>query len=261
MKIGSSSFLLNPFLACYPKTPKTMTIQDVRSLAYRGEGKFVEFKRKVEYPEKIIREMVAFANTKGGHLLIGIDDDGSVPGLKYAEEGIYALEQALEKWCRPKIEYEVEVVPVSHKKSVISFHIKESKKKPHYVLTNHIVEESTTAPAQHLKLQSLEQKVISTRKKRAYVRVEDKSLQASREVWEILKRNRKPKDIKFSYGEKEKILMKFLGEHETITLNEFKKVARLSYFSASRTLILLVLANVLEIIPQEKEDIFRLRPS
>jgi hypothetical protein len=55
--------------------------------------------------------------------------------------------------------------------------------------------------------------------------------------------------------------MKFLGEHETITLNEFKKVARLSYFSASRTLILLVLANVLEIIPQEKEDIFRLRPS
>jgi len=38
-----------------------MTIQDVRSLAYRGEGKFVEFKRKVEYPEKIIREMVAFA--------------------------------------------------------------------------------------------------------------------------------------------------------------------------------------------------------
>jgi predicted HTH transcriptional regulator len=238
-----------------------MTIQDVRSLAYRGEGKFVEFKRKVEYPEKIIREMVAFANTKGGHLLIGIDDDGSVPGLKYAEEGIYALEQALEKWCRPKIEYEVEIVPVSHKKSVISFHIKESKKKPHYVLTNHSVEESPIASAQQSKAHLPGKNgAVHPRKKRAYVRVEDKSLQASREVWEILRRNRKPKDIKFSYGEKEKKLMEFLHEHETITLNEFKKVARLSYFRASRTLILLVLANVLEIIPQEKEDIFRLRP-
>jgi predicted HTH transcriptional regulator len=238
-----------------------MTIQDVRSLAYRGEGKFIEFKRKVEYPEKIIREMVAFANTKGGHLLIGIDDDGTMPGLKYAEEGIYALELALEKWCRPKIEYEGEGVPVSRKKSVISFHIKESKKKPHYVLTGYIVEEGAAISGQKSKIYPSDKNgTVHSRKKRAYVRVEDKSLQASREVWEILKRNRKPKDIKFSYGEKEKILMKFLGEHETITLNEFKKVARLSYFRASRTLILLVLANVLEIIPQEKEDIFRLRP-
>ncbi len=238
-----------------------MTIQDVQSLAYRGEGKYVEFKRKVEYPEKIIREIVAFANTKGGHLLIGIDDDGSVPGLKYAEEEIYALEQALEKWCRPKIEYEVEIVPVSRKKSVISFYIKESKKKPHYVIAHHNGQEYKAALGQAPKRQSLaEEATRPTRKKRAYVRVEDKSLQASREVWEILKRNQKPKDIKFSYGEKEKKLMEFLNEHEIITLREFKKLAGLSYFSASRTLILLVLANVLEVIPQEKEDVFRLRP-
>ena len=235
-----------------------MKIQDVRSLAYRGEGAFVEFKRKVEYPEKIIREIVAFANTKGGYLLIGIDDDGTLPGIKYAEEDMYAIEKALKKWCRPEIEYKVEIVPVSRKKSILSFHIKESKKKPHYVLLGDIMAETNTSPIQkvypHAKNGTL------PRKKRAYVRVDDKSLQASREVWEIMKRNRKPKDIKFSYGEKEKILMKFLNEHGTITLKEFKEAAGLSYFRASRTLVLLVLANVLEIVPQEKEDIFKLRP-
>lgn len=238
-----------------------MTIQDVRSLAYRGEGTFVEFKRKVEYPEKIIREMVAFANTKGGYLLIGIDDDGTMPGLKYAEEGIYAIEKALKKWCRPQLEYEVEIVPVSRKKSIISFHVKESKKKPHYVLENHTMTDHINWVGQETDISAQDKNgPVHRQKKRAYVRVDDKSLQASREVWEILKRNRKPRNIKFTYGEKEKILMKLLSEHGTITLREFKKAAGLSYFRASKTLVLLVLANVLEIVPQEKEDIFKLRP-
>jgi len=233
-----------------------MTIEDVRSLAYRGEGKFVEFKRKVEYPEKIIREMVAFANTKGGHLFIGIDDDGSMPGIRDAEEGIYAIEKALEKWCRPAIDYRVETVPLSRKKSIVSFYVKESTKKPHFVLFDQIMTETAlTATKNHIK-----KRPSATSKKRAYVRVEDKSLQASREVWEILKRSRNPKDIRFSYGEKEQKLMKFLNENESITLKEFRKVAGLSYFRASKTLVLLVLANVLEIIPREKEDIFKLRP-
>ncbi len=232
-----------------------MTIEDVRSMAYRGEGKFVEFKRKVEYPEKVIREMVAFANTKGGHLFIGIDDDGSMPGIRDAEEGIYAIEKALEKWCRPAIDYQVETVPLSRKKSIVSFYVKESTKKPHYVLFNQIMAEAVTATKNHTK-----NGASSIPKKRAYVRVEDKSLQASREVREILKRNRNPKDIRFSYGEKEQKLMEFLNENETITLKEFRKVAGLSYFRASKTLVLLVLANVLEIIPREKEDIFKLRP-
>src|SRR5690606_34344630 len=145
-------------------------------------------------------------------------------------------------------EYEVEIVPISRKKSIISFHVKESKKKPHYVLGNHTmtaslkwVEQETDPPRQH------KNGLVHKQKKRAYVRVDDKSLQASREVWEILKRNRNPRDIKFTYGEKEKILMKWLSEHGTITLKEFKKAAGLSYFRASKTLVLLVLANVLEV--------------
>ena len=96
-------------------------------------------------------------------------------------------------------------------------------------------------------------------RKRAYIRVADRSVQASKEVWEILRRGRNPRDIVFTYGRKEEILMKALGEFDKITLNEFAKLANLPRFLASKTLVRLVLANVLQIHPQESEDFFTLK--
>ena len=42
-----------------------------------GEGPDVEFKRQFSSPEKIAKEIIAFANTRGGYLLFGVDDDNS----------------------------------------------------------------------------------------------------------------------------------------------------------------------------------------
>ncbi|WPP53447.1 AlbA family DNA-binding domain-containing protein [Catalinimonas niigatensis] len=224
-----------------------MSMQEIQRLVSRGEGENIEFKRKVAHPEKIIREIVAFANTKGGNLLIGVDDNGSIPGIKFADEEIFVLEKAIREWCRPKLEYEIEVVQINGKKSVVHYKIKESEKKPHYVLN----EEQKNVT--HHKTQ------LRKHKGKAYVRFEDKSLQASPEVWKILKRGRKPRDMKFTFGEKEKLLMEYLEKHAYITLSEFSRLARLPRFRASQTLVLLVLANVLKIIPREKEDIFMLK--
>ncbi|MDF9800970.1 uncharacterized protein YuzE [Catalinimonas alkaloidigena] len=224
-----------------------MSMQEIQRLVSRGEGENIEFKRKVAHPEKIIREIVAFANTKGGNLLIGVDDNGNIPGIKFADEEIFVLEKAIRQWCRPKLDYEVDVVPINGKKSVVHYRIKESEKKPHYVLN---------ANLQHPKPRSQR---IRSPKGKAYVRFEDKSLQASPEVWKILKRGRKPRDMKFTFGEKEKLLMEYLDSHSHITLTEFTRLAHLPRFRASQTLVLLVLANVLKIIPREKEDIFMLK--
>ena len=60
-------------------------IHELKRLALEGEGLQLEFKRKASHPEKIVRELIAFANTEGGTLLIGVDDDGSIPGLKYPD--------------------------------------------------------------------------------------------------------------------------------------------------------------------------------
>jgi len=213
-----------------------MTFQELKSLVVKGESEILEFKRKVAHPEKIVKEIVAFANTRGGLLLIGVDDNGTLPGLKFADEEKYVLEAALQKYCKPEIEYTFQTINLSEKKAVICYTIMESKNKPHYVIED-----------------------FTTNWGRAYVRVADKSVQASKEVREILKRSRKQKDIKFHFGEKERLLMSFLEEYKEITLTQFQKLAGISKYMASKTLVLLVLANVLIIKPNEKEDIYLLK--
>ncbi|MFN8691847.1 MAG: ATP-binding protein, partial [Cyclobacteriaceae bacterium] len=77
-----------------------------------------------------------------------------------------------------------------------------------------------------------------------------------REMAEIVRRAKKEKDTRFHYGEAEQKLMAYLGMNPHITLDQFRALARLSRFQASRKLILLVLARVLQILPTEKGDLY-----
>lgn len=95
--------------------------------------------------------------------------------------------------------------------------------------------------------------------KKAYVRVGDKSVQASREVREILKGEQAERDIRFHYGEKERKLMQHLDEHNSITVDLFAAIAGISRRIASRTLVLLVLAHVLDIHPSDVMDKYTTR--
>ncbi|MBP5157011.1 MAG: ATP-binding protein, partial [Treponema sp.] len=46
-----------------------------------SENISIEFKSAQVRPESVAREMVAFSNSYGGTLYIGVEDDGSVSGL------------------------------------------------------------------------------------------------------------------------------------------------------------------------------------
>ncbi len=46
-----------------------------------GENSFVEFKEERVHPESLAKEMAAFANTEGGAIFIGVNDDGSIGGM------------------------------------------------------------------------------------------------------------------------------------------------------------------------------------
>jgi Predicted transcriptional regulator containing an HTH domain and an uncharacterized domain shared with the mammalian protein Schlafen len=59
-----------------------MRYRELLELIEEGENIQCEFKRKFSTPEKIAREMIAFANTKGGYLLFGVDDDKKFLVLK-----------------------------------------------------------------------------------------------------------------------------------------------------------------------------------
>jgi ATP-dependent DNA helicase RecG len=60
-----------------PIKPRT-TKKDLQFILSEGEGYLVEFKESMN--DSIAREMVAFANSSGGRIFIGISDDGRVVG-------------------------------------------------------------------------------------------------------------------------------------------------------------------------------------
>ena len=47
----------------------------------RGEGKTLEFKEALPASERLVKTIVAFANTGGGKILIGVKDDGTIVGI------------------------------------------------------------------------------------------------------------------------------------------------------------------------------------
>ena len=63
-----------------------MNRTELTELIQNGENSGVEFKRDDVLPEKIAKEMAAFLNLDGGHILLGIENDGTVSGLSREPE-------------------------------------------------------------------------------------------------------------------------------------------------------------------------------
>jgi len=202
----------------------------LQKLVAQGEGSQLEFKRKASYPEKIVREMIAFANTNGGTVLIGVDDDGTIAGLKHPDGEAHVINKALTR-CRPALNVQESFIATGNGRCVLQYDIGKNPKKIHYLIKE-------------------------DQRREAYVRVNDQSIKASREMREIIKRAQRQRGITFHYGEHEKFLMQYLEENSSITLKQFMELCNLKRFYASRKLILLVLANVLRITPHEKGDVY-----
>jgi hypothetical protein len=208
----------------------SMTFKELRRIVAQGEGLHIEFKRKVYYPHKIMREVVAFANTDGGKLIIGVSDDGTINGLKHPDEELYVMRAAFEKFCQPAVPYTLHRVEVPHTqgREVLIFDIPPHSQKPVFLL-------------------------YDFRRKigKAYIRTADKSVQASREMRKILKAQNNPQDTLISYGDKERLLLRYLGSHSRINLKIFSEIAQISLWQASEILVNMTLAKIIAIDPQE----------
>lgn len=68
----------------------------------RSESDTLEFKLRIDRQRKIARTLVAFANSAGGTLLVGLRDNGSVAGCR-AEEEAYMVQGAAQRYCRPEV--------------------------------------------------------------------------------------------------------------------------------------------------------------
>jgi ATP-dependent DNA helicase RecG len=98
-----------------------------------GETSTVQFKRTVESPDQLAAEMCAFANTSGGRLLIGVENDGTICGLDSASlrKVSSLVADVASNNIREPLYPLSEVVRVEGK-SVLAITIPESRSKPHF---------------------------------------------------------------------------------------------------------------------------------
>lgn len=208
---------------------------DIYTLIEDGESETVEFKRKFSTSSKIAKEMIAFANTKGGHILFGVDDDKSIVGVESEKSELDLIDTAAKFYCEPEIEYKTKIIPFKTK-DVVIIYVPESKTKPHKLIDEND-KEST----------------------RVYVRYGDKSIIASKETAKLLKfSNVDDSPLVINLGDKEKILLKYFDEHEKISVKEFKKLANISERRAGRTLVNFVRAGVLRHYRLDGKEFFTL---
>lgn len=82
-----------------------MNEKELLSLTQQGEGIEIEFKQ--EFPKNISdlgKELVAFTNTQGGTLLIGVNDNGNIIGLTQDVDSIIQrIAGIVRDVCRPPI--------------------------------------------------------------------------------------------------------------------------------------------------------------
>ena len=62
-----------------------MDSTDIFQAVNQGEDSRNQFKRDIRNPDSLAAEMAAFSNTRGGRIIIGVDDDGTITGLSRAD--------------------------------------------------------------------------------------------------------------------------------------------------------------------------------
>src|SRR3990172_5364126 len=81
-------------------TGHAITAEQVKLIIREGEGLTVEFKER--YTPRIDEDLVAFANAKGGTLLLGVRDGGTVVG-EHLTNDLKAKINNLTRNCKPSI--------------------------------------------------------------------------------------------------------------------------------------------------------------
>lgn len=111
-----------------------MKAQEVLNLIAGGETSYVQFKKDVTNATSIAQEIVAFANTKGGRIIIGVNDKtGQVEGLTFQDiQRINnLLATAANDHVKNSINIETETVEVEMGKRVVIAQVPEGYSKPY----------------------------------------------------------------------------------------------------------------------------------
>jgi predicted HTH transcriptional regulator len=208
-----------------------MNARDLAQLAATGEGLMLEFKRKVPRPARLAKEVIALANTAGGYVLIGVDDDGTVMGVRDAFEEQYALVEAINAHVSPPVALTVERVEVTRRRDALVVHVPQSARRPHFLVDD--AEQGRGA---------------------AYVRVDSMSVEASPEAVALMREQ--GVSVSFTFGDDEQRLMRYLETYGRISVRQYATLSNVELNNASAALVMLTRAKVLHHHVGAGEDYF-----
>jgi ATP-dependent DNA helicase RecG len=116
-----------------------ITIADkIKALIAQGENSAVEFKASGVHADSIAREMVAFANSQGGVILLGVDDTGSLEGLDSSRPWEEWVANISRHNIVPPLALKYEEVVISGKR-IGCIEVEKGREKPYQTNRNHFV--------------------------------------------------------------------------------------------------------------------------
>ncbi|HOV31909.1 MAG TPA: putative DNA binding domain-containing protein [Candidatus Hydrogenedens sp.] len=92
---------------------------DILELIKQGEGHHLEFKREDENNPDFAKTIAAFANTDGGKILIGVDDNGDIIGMSNPDKFMSRLDDIAYNKCNPPITILQEVCSIQNKEIIV----------------------------------------------------------------------------------------------------------------------------------------------
>ncbi|HHJ11457.1 MAG TPA: ATP-binding protein [Bacteroidetes bacterium] len=191
----------------------------IRDLIREGEHQQLDFKYAITDSRKIARTLVAFSNTDGGRLLIGVKDNGRIAGVRSDEE-MYMVETAAITFCKPEVKFTT-TLHETDQKTVLEVTVPPASDRPY------------RAPDDHGRWH-------------AYVRVGDENFIANRVLIRTWQRKKRKRGTWVRYSRPERILMHYLAGHESISQSHFRKIAGISYASSESILVNFLTWNILE---------------
>ncbi|GAB2787590.1 putative HTH transcriptional regulator [Hymenobacter luteus] len=206
---------------------------DLQELIRQGEGERLEFKKRTTHPTRIARTLASLANTHGGRVLVGVDDDGRIVGVRDAEEELFQLREAARHYIDPPLELRFREVEHDDR-VVLVVTVAESAHKPHRAQ-------------------------VAEGDWRAYVRVRDESVQTSQLTEKVLERtDPTPQFERIPLNREELAVLDYLQKNPRITLAQYMKLLNIGQRRAYRTLIKLTLHGYIKHHDKQKEVYYTL---
>jgi len=104
-----------------------MNKEKLLKLVRSGESETAEFKNS--FDREAVESVSAFANMKGGTILIGVSDQGKIKGIQTGKSTLRNWSNRISQSIEPKVAVKTDTVLIE-KKRIVIFHVDESRIKP-----------------------------------------------------------------------------------------------------------------------------------